>query len=89
MPNHVHSLFTPVDGYSLSSILQSWKSFTANRANAELKRAGAFWQDDYFDRYVRDYEQFDQTLWYIAHNPVSAGLCSAPSDWPYSHVSAK
>src|SRR5712692_5179423 len=33
MPNHVHLLLEMVHGYSLSSIVHSWKSFTAKEAN--------------------------------------------------------
>lgn len=42
MPNHVHALFTPHATDSLMKILASWKSFTALRANAYLKRDGPF-----------------------------------------------
>jgi putative transposase len=54
MPNHVHAVVELFQGYGLGSILHSWKSFTANRANKIVRRTGAFWHDDYFDRYMRD-----------------------------------
>src|SRR5204863_4430065 len=38
MPNHVHAEVEPLPGYELSDILHSWKSFTANKANALLGR---------------------------------------------------
>jgi len=33
------------------------------------KRFGRIWQDEYFDRIVRDDEEFLQKLKYIAANP--------------------
>ena len=42
MPDHVHTLVTPVQGHQLDEILHSWKSFTANEANRMLHRAGVF-----------------------------------------------
>jgi REP element-mobilizing transposase RayT len=42
MPNHVHALFRPFEGWSLAAILHSWKSFTANQANTILGRCGPF-----------------------------------------------
>ena len=54
MPNHIHVLFTPTPGWSLSDILSSWKSFTAKEANKVLLRSGQFWHEDYFDRFIRD-----------------------------------
>ena len=43
-----------------------------------------FWMEEYFDRYVRNADHFRNTVNYIENNPVKAGLCSKPSDWPFS-----
>jgi putative DNA methylase len=84
MPNHVHVLVTPLHGNSLSSILHTWKSFTAKAANKALVRQGQFWEDEYFDRAIR-YDEHFATAWaYIEGNPVKAGLCGVPEDWPWS-----
>src|SRR5690606_18030993 len=40
MPNHVHVLFQPVNGWSMSKIVSSWKSFTGRKISAYLKGAG-------------------------------------------------
>ena len=64
-----------VAGWSLSEVLGSWKSFTAKKANKLLGRTGQFWQEDYFDRYIRDEHHFHRAVEYIELNPVKAGLC--------------
>lgn len=84
MPNHVHVLITPRPGHDLSQILHSWKSFTAKKANALLGKTGAFWQQEYFDRFVRNEKHFEDALNYIEPNPVKAGLCDDPKDWRFS-----
>ena len=84
MPNHVHTLFTPQGIYPMESILHSWKSFTANQCNGLLKRRGAFWQEDYFDRYMRDADDLLATARYIANNPVKAGLAKSFREWPFT-----
>ena len=48
MPNHVHVLVRPLGEHDLSSILHSWKSFTASKINSALKREGKVWQDESF-----------------------------------------
>ncbi len=83
MPNHVHALFTPAANWSLSSILWSWKSFTSKEANKLLGRTGQFWQEDYFDRYIRNDGHFHDAVTYIEFNPVSAGLCALPEEWQF------
>lgn len=84
MPNHVHCLMTRSEEYELSDILHSLKSFTSHEANKILNRHGQFWIEDYFDRYIRDQQHFERTVQYIENNPVKAGLCREPGDWPYS-----
>ena len=37
-----------------------------------------------FDRYTRNEKHFYKTIEYIENNPVKAGLCEKPSDWPFS-----
>ena len=83
MPNHVHVLFTPLHDNSLSSILHWWKSFTAKQANKKLNRRGAFWQEEYFDRMIRDEKHFTAAKDYIEQNAVNAGLCQLAEAWPF------
>jgi len=84
MPNHVHCLVTRFEQFELSDILHSLKSFTAHEANKMLGRDGQFWIEEYFDRYIRNEEHFERTIRYIENNPVKAGLCRSPKEWPYS-----
>jgi len=68
-------------------VIHSWKSLTANRANIVLARQGRFWAREYFDRAMRNEKQVEQTHLYIEANPVTAGLCASPGDWPWSSAS--
>jgi REP element-mobilizing transposase RayT len=83
VPNHVHVLFQPAEGWTVSGILHAWKSYTANVANRILNRTGLFWHPDYFDRFVRDEDHFRRAWEYIEVNPVKTGLCIRPEDWPF------
>ncbi|CAN5315895.1 MAG: REP-associated tyrosine transposase [Pyrinomonadaceae bacterium] len=84
MPNHVHLLATPSNNHTLSGIIHSLKSYTAQEANKLLGRKGQFWQEDYFDRYIRNAEHFARATAYIENNPVKACLCETARDWPFS-----
>ena len=81
MPNHIHAVFTPAVGWGLSDIVGSWKSFTAKEANKLLGRAGQLWQEDYFDRYVRNEHHYSRVVEYVELNPVKAKLCETPGEW--------
>ncbi len=79
MPNHVHAVLRPYQGFELAGLLHSWKSYTANKANELLGRSGLFWQSEYYDHLIRDQEDFVHQVNYVLSNPVKAGL----ADWPW------
>jgi putative transposase len=83
LPNHVHVLPTVLPATPLGTIVSSWKRFTARKANSEIGRTGAFWQDDYWDRFIRNDDHFTTTESYIDLNPVKAGLVEEAHLWPW------
>jgi len=69
MPDHVHVLVKPYKGYLLHELVHSWKSYTAYRLQRG-GREGKVWQEDYFDRIVRDEAEFIEKAQYILNNPL-------------------
>ena len=83
MPNHVHTLIATVTGHPLDKVVHGWKSFTASKANEELRRSGTFWFREYHDRFIRDQNHLHKVVAYIEGNPVAAGLVAQPEDWRF------
>jgi REP element-mobilizing transposase RayT len=83
MPNHVHVLFKQRDE-PLGRVIGSWKSFTAKEANKILKTTGQFWDEDYWDTYMRNESHAIRTRRYIEANPVQAHLATKPTEWRWS-----
>jgi len=54
--------------------LQSWKSYTARRINKLFGLEGQLWQDESFDRIIRDEEHLWKCIQYIDRNPQMAQL---------------
>ena len=69
MNDHVHVLVQVSPDFPLEEIVHSWKSFTANRLQRRHGREGTVWQQEYFDRVVRDDEEYVQKRGYILNNP--------------------
>ena len=86
MPNHVHVLIEVKEGWTLSTIMHGWRSYTAHQANKILKRTGEFWMDEYFDRYIRDERHMNAVINYIDNNPYKAGLIDENQIWPWSSL---
>ncbi len=83
MANHVHLLITP--RIEVSKFMQSLKRFTAREGNRMLGLTGQpFWQEESYDRLVRNPEEFERIARYIEHNPVKAGLVKEPADFLWS-----
>jgi REP element-mobilizing transposase RayT len=87
MPNHVHVLIHCPAGTQIGEIVKSWKTHSAREINRVLLRQGSLWSHDYHDRYIRDSVHLVNVRSYIRNNPVNAGLCLSPEEWPWSSVS--
>jgi REP element-mobilizing transposase RayT len=84
MPNHIHLMMCPAldRDQKLSKIMQRWKSSSKQRLNrADIK--GDIWQHEFFDRLLRSGESLTDKWRYVEMNPVRAGLCSTPKEYPY------
>ncbi len=83
MPNHVHLLCTP--RIELGNFVRRVKGPTAREANKLLNRTGeAFWQEEFFDRIIRNDQEFERIRRYIEWNPVKAALANRPEDFAWS-----
>jgi len=88
MPNHVHVL---VELWTLPlwRLMKAWKGVSARLINQLLAREGELWQDDYWDRFIRDEIHFGKAQRYIESNPANAGLARASAQWPWSSANPK
>jgi REP element-mobilizing transposase RayT len=76
MPNHVHAIVRPLqpDTQPLEKILQSWKRHSGLKINQVLGHTGPQWQEESFDRIIRDEEHLYRCIQYVGSNPDKAGL---------------
>ncbi len=79
MPDHVHLLIRMSDTAVLCHSITQWKRWTA-------RQGGFVWQRDFFDHRLRSDESSREKADYILNNPVRAGLCDKPEDWPHRWV---
>ena len=76
MPNHAHVIVRPFaeDDEALSRITHSWKRHASGEINTLLGLDGPLWQDESYDRIVRDEEHLWNTIHYIYRNLRRGGL---------------
>jgi len=83
MPNHVHVLFT-ITSTPMSQVMETWKKYTSHMANKLLGLGGQFWEEDYWDTYMRDAVHELKSRRYIENNPVKAKLTLEPREYRWS-----
>jgi REP element-mobilizing transposase RayT len=81
MPDHVHLLVKPNDGIDLSRVMKGSKGVSGRKINKLRGAHGNLWQDESYDRIVRDQEELDEKLQYMLMNPVKEGLVE--EGWEY------
>ena|SRR6185437_8050064 len=81
MPDHVHLLLTPAPDHPLPKCIQLIKggySFAARKFTPK-----DIWHTGYHGHRIRDLNDFDNQLRYIANNPPAARL---PQHYPYVYT---
>jgi putative transposase len=81
MPDHFHLLITPL--LTLERALQLIKGGFSFRAKRELGFLGEIWEKSFYDRRVRDCEEYSAFRRYIHYNPVKRGLARTPEEHLY------
>ena len=77
MPNHCHVMVRPNEGFDLEKVLGAVKGFSAKQINHRMGTTGVLWQEECYDRIVRDEEHLYRVLQYIGRNRSKCGLSNA------------
>ena len=70
---------------NLSTGLKLLNSRYARRFNRRHNRFGHVFAERFQARVIESEEYLYDACEYVAQNPVAAGLCDAPEDWPWSY----
>jgi len=99
MANHCHLVIQPLPEpgdaqdwlhirkyHRLEEIIRSIKNFTSLQINRALHRSGHFWEEEYFDRMIRNDKDLESSIDYIHHNPIRWKLVEQPEDYRWSSM---
>lgn len=82
MTNHFH-LVVEIPSENLSAGMHRLNGVYAQWFNERHERTGHLFERRFSAKRVEGDEQLHNTAEYILQNPVKAGLCSNPFDWPW------
>jgi putative transposase len=80
MPEHLHVVLTPSLNQTIERSAQCIKGGFSHEVRAQF--AGEVWQPGFHEHRVRDKQDFERQLGYIAANPTKRGLV----DWGFVHT---
>jgi REP element-mobilizing transposase RayT len=87
LPNHFHFLITSKLA-NRSAAMQWFGTCVAQSFNRRHDRVGHLFQGRFRSRRVEEESYLRELARYLPRNPVRAGLCRAPEDWPWSSYAA-
>lgn len=88
MPNHVHFVMVPSHEDGLRVVLADAHRRYARRVNFREGWRGHLWQER-FHSFVMDESHLQAAIPYVEQNPVRAGLCELPEEWPWSSAAER
>ena len=87
MGNHYHLLIQTPDG-RISAAMQELNGGYSRHFNRIHGRSAHLFRNRFFARQVDDEAYLLTACRYLVHNPVRAGLCREPGEWPWSSYRA-
>jgi REP element-mobilizing transposase RayT len=83
MPDHVHLVLSPSEGCSVITFVGQFKNLVL-RSSWKHGVAGSFWQQGFWDHFLRADDDLEAAIEYVLANPVRAGLVEEGHLYPYS-----
>lgn len=87
MPNHVHIVMVPVHEDGLRKPLAAVHRTYTRKINSREGWRGHLWQERFYST-AMDERHLIAAVRYVERNPVEAGLCDHPGQWPWSSAVA-
>lgn len=82
MPDHLHFI-AQLNDKTLSQVMHSLKSYTANEINKNLGRRGSIWERQYYESGIRCEKALMNKVEYCLNNPERRGLVEDFREYPY------
>lgn len=84
MSNHAHILLEAKKLEELSKYMQRLNTSYGRYYNKKYDKVGFVFRDRYKSEGIYSEKQLYNCIKYIANNPVKAGICEEPAEYPYS-----
>jgi carbamoyl-phosphate synthase large subunit len=80
MPNHIHAVIEPAEGYRLAEVLQLWRSTIDKRVGGARGKEDALWEPEFYSSRIGSQEDYERYVAATLDDPGDSGLLS----WPWT-----
>ena len=84
MKNHFHLIVEPEESNNISLLMKLLGAKYVHYINKKYNRTGTLWEGRFKCSLIEEDSYFLTCLRYVEMNPVRAGLCNRPDDYPWS-----
>ena len=85
LPDHLHTIWTlPEHDTNYSLRWQLIKTIFSKSVRTQQPHPRQIWQHRFWERLIRDEDDYIKHMRYIHINPVKHGYCQHPGQWKYS-----
>ncbi|MBU0709887.1 MAG: transposase [Candidatus Omnitrophica bacterium] len=84
MPNHAHLILETKKGTDLSKFMQGLSQTYTMWFNKKYDKVGHLWQGRYKSKIIQKDKYLLDCIQYVELNPIRAGICKSPFDYPWS-----
>jgi putative transposase len=87
MTNHVHILITPAAAHSPGQMMKAIAQNFTQYMNRKRGRSGSLWEGRFWSGMVGEGDYLLRCQRYVELNPLFAGMCFRPEDYPWTSFS--
>jgi putative transposase len=89
MPDHMHILITPSESTTIEKAVQMIKGGLSHRIGLDDPHRFPIWLAGFHDRWIRNAEEYRETMVYIELNPLAAMLVQRAEDYEFGSASGR
>ena len=80
MPNHIHAVIEPAEGYRMAEVLQLWRATIDKRIAGARGKEVSLWEPEFYSSRIRSQEDYERYVSATVNDPNDADL----EGWPWT-----
>jgi carbamoyl-phosphate synthase large subunit len=80
MPNHIHAVIEPAEGFRLAEVLQLWRQSIDKKVGLARRHEEPLWEPEFYSSRILSQEDYERYVSEVLDDPAEGGL----QGWPWT-----